>query len=154
MDSTESTRLSANKAIVRRIFEECFNQGNHALCDEFVSPRFVGPHGTGPDGLRGTIAFVNKMYGDARYSIELLIAEGDLVAVRWSLSGTHHGPIFGIAPTGKPLVNQANAFYRLENGKIVETWLQSDQVGLLEQLGALPPGLNIPRPRPTGPASR
>jgi predicted ester cyclase len=152
MDSTESTRLSANKEVVRRIFEECFNQGNHALCDEFVSPRFVGPHGTGPDGLRGTIAFVEKMYGDARYTIELLIAEGDLVAVRWTLSGTHHGPIFGTTPTGKPLVNQANAFYRLENGKIVETWLQSDQVGLLEQLGALPAGLNIPRPQRPPPA--
>lgn len=146
MESAESTRLSRNKAVVRRIFEECFNQGNLALCDELVSPELVGPHGQGPDGVRGTIAFVKKMYGDARYTVEALIAEGDMVAARWSLRGTHHGPIFGTEPTGKPLVNQANVFYRLEDGKVVAAWLQSDQVGLLEQVGALPPGLSIPRP--------
>ena len=146
MSASSITREAANKAIIRRIFEECFNQGNLSLCNEVASPRLVGPHGAGPEGLRATIQFVRGQFGSPRFTIEDIIAEGDTVAVRWSMSGTHSGPLFGTTPSGKPLVNRANVFYRFEDGKVVQTWLQSDQVGLLEQLGALPPGLNVPRP--------
>src|ERR1700755_1578646 len=102
MDISNQGRSERNKTIIRRIFEECFNQGNFALADEYVAPSFVGPYGTGPDALRRTARFLRTMFGEARFTIENIIAEDDLVAVRWSMSGAHVGPIFGTTPTGKP----------------------------------------------------
>ena len=75
-----------------------------------------------------------KMYGNFSFEITELIADGDKVYVRWQQTGKHLSEIDGYAPTGKPLTEIASCVYRLENGKILEYWIQIDRLGFDKQL--------------------
>ena len=70
-----------------------------------------------------------------------MIAEGDLVAIRWTPRGTHEGELFGIAPTGKQATVSGITIDRYENGLIIESWTNWDTLGLLQQIGAIPVAL-------------
>ena len=63
--------------------------------------------------------------------------QGETVALRWTGSGTHQGELMGVAPTSKQVNSSGNTFLRLENGKIAEEWVQWDNLGLLQQIGAM-----------------
>jgi steroid delta-isomerase-like uncharacterized protein len=65
-----------------------------------------------------------------------MVADGDAVAVRYTMPGTHRGDFAGVPPTGKTVVSQSMAFYRLADGQIVEERAQLDMLGILQQLGA------------------
>jgi steroid delta-isomerase-like uncharacterized protein len=67
-----------------------------------------------------------------------VIGEDDLVATRWTVSGTHEAEFFGVPATGKRVTSEGMNFYRLSNGKVTEVWTQFDGVGLMQQLGAIP----------------
>ena len=71
--------------------------------------------------------------------IEDLIAEGDKVAVRQTWRGTHTGNFQGIPPTGKPVTFTSLEVYRVTGGKLAEEWVELDMLGLLQQLGVIPP---------------
>lgn len=75
-----------------------------------------------------------------RYQLraEDMIAEGDKVAVRATFQGTHKGVLMGIAPTGKQVTISLMLIYRIANGKIIEHWMNADQLGLMQQLGVVP----------------
>jgi hypothetical protein len=76
-----------------------------------------------------------------------MLAEGDRVVTRWTARGTHRGELMGIPPTGKPVTMTGITINRLEGGKVVEDWTVFDQLGLLQQLGAIPaPGAPQPAP--------
>lgn len=75
-----------------------------------------------------------KMYGNFTFEITELIAENDKVYARWHQTGKHLGEIDGNNATGKPISEIASAVYRLENGKIVEYWIQIDRFGFEKQL--------------------
>ena len=77
-------------------------------------------------------------FPNLHFTFEDLIAEGDKVVVRETMSGTQQGELMGIPPTGKQFSVTGIEIYRFEGGKIVEHWLESDMLGLLQQLGALP----------------
>jgi steroid delta-isomerase-like uncharacterized protein len=77
-------------------------------------------------------------FPDIQWTLEELIAEGDKVAARFTMRGTHNGPFFGVPPTGKKIAVKAMNFYRITNGKIVEEHGQPDLLGLLQQIGAAP----------------
>jgi predicted ester cyclase len=86
-------------------------------------------------------AMTNRLrvaFGDMRFTIHDLIASGDRVVVRWSMTAKHHGPLAGIPATGKPIQQRANVIYRMEGGRIAEGWAQMDQMGVLRQLGIDP----------------
>jgi predicted ester cyclase len=68
-----------------------------------------------------------------------MIAEGDKVAIRWAARGTHQGELLGIQPTGKQATWTGISIYRFADGKIVEAWWSKDVLGLLQQLGVIPP---------------
>jgi predicted ester cyclase len=70
--------------------------------------------------------------------IEDLIAEGDKVVARWRSRATHQGDYMGIAPSGKEVQFTGISFYRIEEGKIAESWNIEDQLGLMRQIGAIP----------------
>jgi predicted ester cyclase len=72
-------------------------------------------------------------------TLEDEIAEGDKVITRGYFSGTHQGEFQGIPPTGKQIKVSYIDIWRVENGKLVENWIQMDMVGLLQQLGVIPP---------------
>src|SRR5437660_5416469 len=96
-----------NKAQYRRTFEEVFNQGNLALIDELVAPDFLnhevppGMNNRGPESTQQVVRMLRTAFPDLHFTIEELVAEGDTVAGRVTMSGTHLGPFQGIPPTGR-----------------------------------------------------
>jgi steroid delta-isomerase-like uncharacterized protein len=137
MHTTKSPQTT--KTIVHRLFAEFFNEGNPATADQLVSPNFVGPTGKGSEGFKATIAPLRQGFPDLHFTVEDTIADGSRVVVRWTSKGTHRGSFAGVAPTGREVFNAGIGIYRVENEKIVETWSQVDRLGVLQQIGALPP---------------
>jgi len=72
------------------------------------------------------------------WTVEDMVADGDTVAVRYTMTGTHRGEFAGVPPTGKAVLAQSMAFYRLADGQIVEERAQLDMLGIIQQLGAAP----------------
>jgi steroid delta-isomerase-like uncharacterized protein len=130
-----------NKVIARKWFEEVWNKGRAAAIDEMCTAS-VAVHGLGPD-MQGTGAFkqfhtaYRDAFPDVAIHIDGLIAEGDMVAVRWSGTGTHRGGGLGFPPTGRAIRFTGMAFLRIENGKLVEGWNNFDQLGMFQQLGVV-----------------
>ncbi|MGH9263969.1 MAG: ester cyclase [Acidimicrobiales bacterium] len=135
---------AANEAVVRRFYEEVFNQRREQVIPEIISPDYVDyghdPPGHGPQGAIEDFRGVLAVSDDARYDIEDLVAAGETVAVRWTGHLTHTGPIAGIEPTGQQLTLPGMSFYKVRNRKIVETRNLVDMLGFLTQLGAVPGG--------------
>ena len=73
-----------------------------------------------------------------QFTIEDTVTGGEKIALRWTMTGTHHGDMDGIDPTGLQVELSAIEINRFEDGQLIETWTQSDQLGLLQQLGAFP----------------
>lgn len=132
----------ANKQLVQYTYAALFNSGNLAIADEVVSADFVN-HGTpphvpgGPEGLRQMVVMLRTAFPDLHYEIKEIIGEGDWIAARTILRGTHNGPFFGIAPTGRQVVQEQIHLIRFANGKGVENREVRDDLGLLQQLGVI-----------------
>lgn len=131
-----------NKALARQIFEEIQSKGNLGLIDQLVSADYVGHTPLleihGPAGARQFDAVLKQAFPDYQATVEGQIAEGDLVATRWTGRGTHRGPFRGIPATGKPITLAGMTFFRIANGKLVEGWTNIDLAGVLQQIGAMP----------------
>ena len=131
--------VAHNKQIVRSIYEDCINTGNLAALSNFIDASYVGPSGErGPDGFAATVGGLRAGFPDIHFTIEDLMADGDRVALRWKWEGTHQNTFRGFEPTGKRVSNSALAIYELREGKVVRAWLQTDRLGFLEAMGALP----------------
>lgn len=115
-----------NKALIRRYVEEVYNAHNLDIIDDFA--RDV------EDGVDHLRQFFNA-FPDSRTTVLDLIAEGDKVMARLKVEGTHEGPFAGQPATGKAIEFLSFRIYRIEDGKIVETWAMQDRLGLMEQLG-------------------
>jgi steroid delta-isomerase-like uncharacterized protein len=142
MKGASSMGTQDNKALVRRIFEEIWNQGNLETVHELFAAEHVGYDQTGPfHGLEGVKQFFSTWlaaFPDAQFHIEDQIAEGDKVATRWTAHGTHRGHLQGIAPTSRQVTVTGITILRIANGKIVESWGNSDTLGMMQQLGVIP----------------
>jgi steroid delta-isomerase-like uncharacterized protein len=136
--------VEENKAIIRRYYEELWNQGNLALADELVAPdiAFRGSLSTrsrGIDAFKAYVRMVKNAFPDFHNVIEDLIAEGDKVVARLTHQGTHRGDVlFGSAPTGMQVSFPGIAIFRLEKGKIVDGWVIGDVLVLMRQLAVGP----------------
>lgn len=144
-EQTEGSRKmsEANKTVSRRLTQEAFNQGKYDVIEELVAPTFVNHDPAtgdtnGPDGTRELIEGYRSAFPDLKITIEEQIAEGDLVATRWTGTGTHKGELMGIAPTGKETTVTGLTVEKFKSGKIVESWTNWDTLGLMQQLGAVP----------------
>ena len=98
-----------NKALVRRAFEEVWNQSKLTVIDELIAsnavyndPNVPGGKLTGPEGVKQFVQIYRTAFPDVRVTINDQIAEGDKVVTRWTATGTHKGQLMGIAPTNKP----------------------------------------------------
>jgi predicted ester cyclase len=135
---------------VTRIYTDCINQGRLELLPDLVSPDYVGPNGErGPDGFRQIIEGLRAGFPDIRFAIEDARADGDRVIIRWRWQGTHLGNFRGIAPSKKQVSSTGIVIYQLTADRIVKSWLETDRLGVLQQVGAIPEGL-VPRPPPLG----
>jgi predicted ester cyclase len=132
--------------MIRRLYEDCINPGRLELLDELVSADYVGPRGErGAAGFATTISGLRAAFPDIHFTLDDLFASdasADRVTVRWRWQATHAGtfqsPAGSFPATGKRLTNTGIAIYQLAGGKIVRAWLESDRLGALQQLGALP----------------
>lgn len=134
-----------NKAIARRLYEAAYAGGEYdRVADELVASDYVGRMPPYPDvhGVEGDKEFHARTLAilpDARIEVEDVVAEGDRVAVRWTLSGTHEGETrLGVAPTGKHISISGTTIMRFEDGKVAEDWSVCDLLGMMQQLGAMP----------------
>jgi predicted ester cyclase len=133
-----------NKALLRRWYAGV-SRGEPSTSAEVVGPEYqMNGQPLGPEGARQVTAMILAAFPDWRITIHDLIAEGDRVAARLTYSGTHQGvwqgrgPVRGLPPTGKRFAITSHEHYRIADGKIAETWVQSDMASLAEQLGVVP----------------
>jgi steroid delta-isomerase-like uncharacterized protein len=137
----QSASPQDNKQIVRRLMEECWNQGKVNVVSELLANncRFhdeVFPHLTsGADNLRRHIESCRSGFPDLKFTIDDTIAERDEVVVHWTATGTHKGPFLGMQPTNKKANVSGTSIYRLENSKIVESWANWNLMSMMQQLG-------------------
>lgn len=122
-----------NKALIRRLVEEVWNAGDETAIERYFHP-----------GLREAVTShwreLLAAFSDVQVTIEALIAEGDLVAARLMVSGTHdRGAFAGQPPSGRRLSWGSFRFYRIDEGRVAETWAMQDRLSLLQQLGVVPP---------------
>jgi len=135
--------IEANKAIVRRYFDELINQDKLALSDELFTadsiyhgPNFPEMRGRG--ARREHIASVRRAFPDFRCSVDEVVAEGNKVVVSWLLTGTHRGDFWGIAPTGKKISFSGTSIFRIRDAMIADEFMQWDALGYLQQHGLVP----------------
>jgi len=132
--------LDDNKALYRRYIDEAFNGGRVELLDQFLAPSYVfhdAPPGVPPgiEGVRQTIRMFHAAFPDLNITIEELVAEGDTVCTRAVTRGTHTGaPIMGIAASGKSFVMRGMTMVRVDAGRITDSWVSNDVLGLMNQL--------------------
>ncbi len=133
-----------SKALNRRYVEEVINQGNLDAIDELCDPGVVdyaAPRGfsAGREGAKQFPTMTRSAFPDLRFTIEDMIAGGDKVVVRGVWSGTHEGAFMGIPATGRRVTVTQIDITRVADGRMVEHWGQFDALGLMQQLGVVPP---------------
>ncbi len=133
-----------NKALIRRYFEAIDRpNAKPDILDEFLDPDIVA-HDPVP-GFTGDLGGLKKLFTmfqtstPGYHTVDDLVAEGNKVAGRITGYGTHEAELLGIPRTGKEIRMSGLVIWRIKKGKIVETWVQNDTIGLLQQLGVLPP---------------
>jgi steroid delta-isomerase-like uncharacterized protein len=134
-----------NKALVHEFFEEAWVKGNVAAVDEFMAADYVEhprpstlPPGT--EGLKQLIAAYRTAFPDLKMSLDDIFGEGEMVAFRWSVSGTHLGDWLGIPPTGNHITATGITIFRIAGGKVVESWTSIDLSPAEEELQWLTEG--------------
>jgi predicted ester cyclase len=122
----------ANKALMRRLFEEGFHSGKLAVVDEIFHPNFVDrstpeqPPGT--EGVKDYISMVRTGFPDISITIEDLVAEEERVVVRTTWRGTHLGEYEGIAPTSKQVTRSMIQIFHVKDGKLLEEWSEGESL--------------------------
>ena len=134
-----------NKAVVRRFFEEGFSTGDGAVFDDVIADGWVDhdpqnpfPDATGPAGAKKGMEYYRAAFPDLRFTVEDQIAEGGMVATRFTGSGTQEADLPDLPATHKRATVGGVSIDRIEGGRIAETWTYWDTLGMLQQLGAVP----------------
>jgi steroid delta-isomerase-like uncharacterized protein len=136
-----SSMTEENKRVARRLLEEAFGQGRLELIDELAAADSIGydpalPEPTrGTDALKQLIAGYRDAFPDLSFNVDQQLAEGDCVATRWTARGTQRGEFWGAPASGKQATITGTTIDRIADGKIVESWVNWDTFGLLQQLG-------------------
>lgn len=139
--ATSAANGEANKALVRRFYDEVESGGRLELIDELFDPGFIDTghpeRGAGPESVRAHVVEMRTRFPDLMVTVDQLLVDGDWVVARLTSHGTHLGPFAGLAPTGKTVTWTGVALRRIAGGRIVEQWTKHDMLGMLRQLGAV-----------------
>ena len=132
----------ANIAAQER-FAEGVNTGNLDVFDEVVAPDVVDhdpapEQGPGPQGFKDMFRTMRDAFPDLQVTPEHMTATEDDVALAYTVTGTHRGGFLGVAPTGRNITARGVQIGRFEDGRLAERWGSSDQLAILQQLGAEP----------------
>ena len=130
-----------NKAVVLRYIEKVWNAHDLDAIDGLVSSGYfnhAASEGHRRDGAKASVGWMLSVFPDHRFDVEDAVADGDLVAVRGTMVGTHEDELHGIPPTGKRVAAQQSHWFRVVDGKLSEHWAVRDDLGMMRQLGAMP----------------
>ena len=133
-----------NKALAARIPLEAFNQGKLEVIDEVIADNHIDhavlPPGLPPgkEGLKLLAKGLRSAFPDLKITIDLQVAEGDLVVAHATTTGTMKGEFAGMPPSGKTATWESIHIARVKDGKVVEHWAVQDQLSMLQQLGFVP----------------
>ena len=131
-----------NKELVRRFYEEVWRKGNVAVADDVFARDYVRNDlrateaAPGPEGQKQIARAFRAAFPDLTFDVEIVIAEGEYVAARWTASGTHTGRWGNLDATGRFVTFSAVNIFRFERGRVAEIWNHRDDLGLQDQLGA------------------
>ncbi len=132
-----------NKALVRRYYDEVFNQRNVDLVDELAVEDYIEHdpfpgQGNGRSDLKARVQAILGAFNPVSFALEDLVSEGDRVVVRWTQTSTHSGNFMGMPPTGKQFSIAGIDIHEVRAGRMAEHWHVVDMYALLIQLGAIP----------------
>jgi steroid delta-isomerase-like uncharacterized protein len=133
--------VEENKAIAQR-FAQAWTAGNLDIVDELAAPEFIASYPIPPEPMRGAEqfkTFLTALFAglpDAAVTVDEILAEGDKVACRWTMRGTHRGTLFDIPATGRSVQISGFTFYRIVDGKVIEETGIGNTFSLMQQLGA------------------
>jgi steroid delta-isomerase-like uncharacterized protein len=133
--------IEDNKALIRQFFEQVWNRGSAEAIDRFIAENAAGndaDFGTGREGFKRQWRKWREAFPDLHFEIEEIVAEGDTVVTRWTLTGTQTGPFLGIPATGRSIRVGGMSLDHLENSVLVSGFDGWDNFGLRQQLGAIP----------------
>ena len=131
--------IEFNKSVIERFIAEAWNAGNLDAVDDLVDATYaISGIGHGPDAVKRNMQIYRTAFPDLEWVIEQLLAEGEWVAARLTLHGTHLGPLGNIEPSGERVVMNEMAFWRVVDGKLHAIWSQGDALGLRIQIGSIP----------------
>ncbi len=130
-----------NKMLARRYFEDIWNANNPDAAAELLASEAMGHVAgidvRGADALCARVGTLHAIYDAPRFRIDRQIAEGEYVLAQWTLVGTHAGEYMGASPTGKRVSVTGMNLFRIDDGRIAEIWVNSDDLGELRQLGVI-----------------
>lgn len=134
----------ANTALVRGYIEELWNQDHLTAIDARTASSYTFglagvPAPLDRSQLKQFVTMFRTAFPDLHVTVEQLIGQGENVAARWHARGTQRGPLLGISPTDKEVTWSGVTLYRVADGTILEDWNSADFLGLLQQLGVVPP---------------
>ena len=133
-----------NRAIVRRFYEEVWNQRKLDVVDELISPShalldpITSGSQAGPELYKRRVVELTTAFPDLSFTVEDTIAEGEKLVVSWIFSGTHQGEFMEIPATGKKISVEGITIHHIRNGKILDSYARWDALGLMRQLGVIP----------------
>jgi steroid delta-isomerase-like uncharacterized protein len=124
-------------------FAEGVNTGNFDIFDEVVAPDVIDhdpapEQGPGPQGFKDMFRTMRTAFPDLEVTPEHMVATEDDVALAYTVTGTHKGEFLGVGPTGRKVTARGVQIGRFEDGRLAERWGSSDQLAILQQLGAEP----------------
>jgi steroid delta-isomerase-like uncharacterized protein len=133
------------KALVRRLYDEVWNKRKLEVVNEIISPShgLNDPHlagsAVGPDAYKRVVTQFIAAFPDLRFTIEDVIAEKDKVVVSWSITGTHKREFRGIPATNRKISIEGITVNHIAKGKIIDSDVNVDYLGMMQQLGVVPP---------------
>lgn len=134
-----------NTAIVRRFYDQVWIKRNLEVINELVSPSHAlqGPNisgsSIGPEAYKRQVLRFLEGYPDLRWTIEDTIADNNKVVACWNIAGTHQGNFMGVSATGKKISVDGVTIHQITGGKIMDSHSIWDTLGMMQQLGAVPP---------------
>jgi predicted ester cyclase len=138
--------VEQNRRTIRVIYEQVINERKLELLENYVASEYVGPRGErGSGGFARTIEGLVAGVPDIRFEVKEVFATDEHAAVRWLWFGHHTGTLFGLGPSNRQVTNTGIALYTFANGKIVASAVETDRLGLLQQMGVVSPDLGAPR---------
>jgi steroid delta-isomerase-like uncharacterized protein len=133
-----------NIALMKRFVDEVWNKGTLKVADELASTTAlfhdpIAKELSSLDAFKKHVESIRSAFPDFRVALDDIASSGDKIYTRWTVTGTNKGSFMGMPPTNKRTVLVGMSTHRIQSGKIVETWMNYDLLGMLQQLGIAPP---------------